>query len=40
MVATVKVTQATWHNFDLSASVFVFASDGSPTNLRHMTDKT
>ena len=37
---SVKVTLATRHNFRLSASVFVFADDGSPTHLRHMTDIT
>ena len=37
---TVKVALATRHNFRLSASVFVFAGDGSPTHLRHVTDIT
>ena len=31
-----KVTLATQHNFRLSASVFVYAGDGSPTHLHHV----
>ena len=37
-ICIVKVTLATRHNFHLSAFVFVFAGDGSPTHLRHVTD--
>ena len=39
-MGTVKVTLATWHNFCLSASVFAFAGDGSPTHLCHVADIT
>jgi len=33
-----EVTRATWHNFHLSASMFVFAGDDSPTHPCHVTE--